>query len=470
MPGAVNPPSLYDRINTGAGIFRCSLNGTGVENVAEVTAAIAAAGAYFVSTGFLGVVLLNRRGTRPLAGTIANPYETGTKTFFTVLSGVRVIVENGCRLRAADGTQTGVTDYLYMFVFQDVSNVVFEGDGELDLNSQNQPGYSGGYEQNRGGHVRGYTASAGAAGLHNISVKGLRFFNTFGNPVNMLGNTLNSSQLTIQDSYGSVFGEGFQLGGAVDGAMLDNLELHDYGTSKGDWFEFANTANGIRRRCRAYGHIPNTNTGAYADDQGSTNVATSDGYGYGLNSLYNANPQGGNTPSGNSITGCKFEDCPGTTDGVEGIVVFSRNVYNRCGTGGNGVFNIGTDTSDMRIFDCEFNDCQRPILIAKGIARLYDCRLRGVAAGTAAIFVRRPSGAFATQPTVEMMRGSASCPGGSAVMVDGNGNGVITPVIRMAGCDLRNPNAGEASFAAQNAGSYASLTKQTDVLFYQAVP
>lgn len=451
-------------------------------NRIAIQAGIDLAHAYYLANGRPGTVLLDSPATYPFNFSAnANPGDasvgqTGTKYTWLVTSGVVVRAVPGVRLRLSSNQMTGTTAYGHGFIFMDASNVTFDGgstqdfgtDGAvLDMNSTNQSGWTGGYEQNFGGGFRAYGVNS------DIEVKGWRVENTFGSPCNLAGNP-GAVRMFIRDCTANVFGEGMQMSGTSTSGMERVRQYDTLGTSKGDGYEFAASTESWLRDCQVFGKVGNTGMGQVVDLFCSTDGTASGIYAQDAGAIFAANDYLGVRPRRSLLADSTFLRCLDGIYGPSTVLTCSNLRLTSCGNGGYALY-AGDPTSQvladgplMRVYDCVLDDVGMSYVGQSAILELNRTHIRTRNRHGIRIANDGPG----KQPQLIIYGGSVRAGDGTAYASSINivtNNSAFAPIIKIYGCDLRGSSS--LSFTVDGTGfSNANVSVSADTLYDGSLP
>jgi len=190
------------------------------------------------------VIRLMTPGTYYVSPDTVNPYwvaDTSYTCFTITRNDLTIVIGPGVTLKLAANSHTDAKGFVYMFVCRSRDNIKFTGGGKLDMDSINMP-YTVGYNQESGGHIRGFFQHVVAYdGNTNITVEDLTLDNTFGNPVNMYCQypATGTNNIVYRNLRCTTFGEGLQIVGAKN-ASIENCYAYDpLDVARGDGYEFS---------------------------------------------------------------------------------------------------------------------------------------------------------------------------------------------------------------------------------------
>jgi hypothetical protein len=443
-------PGQYRLSNAGQRVLlglnypvRASWYGAGPSaTAAENTTAIQAAIDAVIAAGG-GRVVLDEPGTWSIAVAGTNPYQASTQYCFDITgSDVTVEIKEGVTLQLAASQQTDAGGFVFGFVYRNRSRVRLAGKGIFDLNSQNQSGWTGGYNQQSGGHVNGYATEAGG-GIHDCTVDDLTLLNTFGNPVN-LGNLGASSQAIntrchVRNTVCRVFGEGIQFIGIEAGSIVGNTVV-DAGTSLGDALELSNCLDIQVLDNIVQGNGSSSTPGSALDVFGSKRCVVSGNIFDSYNDTLGLdNGPGSSTVDGNTFSGNVFRNNRTGTSLAAGANLFCGNQWVNNGTTGANIQALNTTaTSKTRFVGDKFYNCGTNFIEA-GQVDFEGCEAD---AGSSDFFYVNQEAGYS--PTLRWTGGRINnrTSGGAAIAVQSIAATDFAPSVKFFGADLTGNAAG----------------------------
>lgn len=373
---AIYPPKFYRPFRafyaTTYGFRNSQTAAENMNAIGRAFAAIALAGS--------GTLVFDSPGTC-LGNAQSNPYQAGTLCLgYYAGSNLRFVVENGTILRAADNQQSGTTQYLFGFAFKDRTKITFEGEGTIDLNSQGQSGWTGGYGQQLGGHICGYATEAGG-GIHDITVEGLTLLNTFGNPVNLgalgVSNQAINTRCYARDLRCRVLGEGPQFIGVTDCGIFGGTVDDSGSTSLGDLLEFSNCIDFKCIGVTVLGTGTNSLSGSALDCFGSKRGTISGNVFDGPNGVIDFDDGLGTTTcDAIAVSNNVFRNArAGMSAAPSGSVAFSNNVWDNVGAATACLQFLSTNAGSKCTFvGDKFLTCGSHI-VSRGQAEFVGCEI-----------------------------------------------------------------------------------------------
>jgi hypothetical protein len=409
-----------------------------------------------------GTVSMTRPGTFEFSLAGDNPYQPGTENAFNITGNdVSIYLGPGVVLKLKSNQQTDAGGFAFGFVWKDRNRIRFYGPGTIDMNCQNQPGWTQGFEQQWGGHLNGY-ASAVGGGCNDNSFDGLTFLNTFGNPINIgeLGPTGNaiSERVSYTNLKARVFGEGFQMIGVRD-FVFNNVELDDRGgTSKGDAMETSNCVNGSIVSCRVYGDGKTATAGSSIDLYGSKDVAISDclfnGYNNGI--TMQTNPAGASIVDRITISNCVYDSLRAGDLLGDGSVNYSnciwRNIQVTCPIQGGST----VPGASARLTGCTFQNCFSLYFGGSVSVSFTGCEIIGGTSHGLVLYYQGPE-----VPRLEWTGGRITACNGAAIVVGSNGL-PWAPTGLIRGADLQGCKSG--TWITIGGGTNSSISVGGDTL------
>lgn len=422
-------------------------NATAAQNTTAIQAAIDAA----VADGG-GTVWIDEPGTWPVGSAGANPYDAGTIYSFELDDDVTVYVGPGVTLQLPDDTQSGATQYYYMFIFRNKERLRFYGTGTLDCNSQGQSTYSGGYGQQLGGHINGYGT---ADGNHDIIVEDLTLINTFGNPCNIGSNTsLVNRRIYLRNLRCRVFGEGPQLSETED-FVFEGCTVDDTGnTARGDLYELSNCNDGVVRGNVALGDGTNSLAGSGLDLFGSKRVAVIGNVFDGVNNCVGMqNGNGGSIVDDITFSGNIFRNArEGISAFQTGVATFAGNIWQNVGAATALFQFLNTVSTSKTTFSGDKFQTSGTMIFSRGQVEFNGCEID--AGASAALYFAQVAG---YTPTVRWAGGRINnrTSSGAAVSIVSIASTDFAPSVTISNADLTG-NAGGVSTVV-NSGSMRNV-------------
>jgi hypothetical protein len=374
---------LFFTVTAYAQTYRVEDNG-GSPALASNTAAIQAT-LEQASAG--GTVTITTPGTYLLTPQGDNPYYAGHKYCLLMAhDNVMLFVGPGVALKLADNQQSAAP--IDIIVFEGRNNLTFDGQGEINGNSFNQGGWSGGYSQVDHGIIISGSGSSAKANS-NITIKHLTLRNHFSNPINidagffgLRNNNIRISNVTAVDC-----GEGIQVITSDDVWIIDCEVTSPNHVAVGDAIEVSDV-NGFHLSGNTVkNHWYGSAFDIYGSKNGTVENFVVDDCINGVDVHYSFvgsinNPQNILTKNG-TITNPRNSTGTGTCDGLEAMGPILNNITFRDIQVHGTPFTIGIQTSaeggaktagPVIIENCEVTNAALGILVAVPIS---DLTIRG---------------------------------------------------------------------------------------------
>jgi hypothetical protein len=311
-----------------------------------------------------------------------NPYFAGHLYCLLMANdNVTFFIGPGVVLKLADNQQ--IKEPIDIIVFQARTNLTFAGTGEINGNSFNQPGWTGGYSQiDHGIIISGYGVVAGTANT-NITVKDLTLKNHFSNPINIdcNGSTGRNSNIRIERVYASDCGEGIQVISADNVWITDCIVDSPNHVAKGDGIEVSNTTGFQIQSCAVRNHRNASGFDIFASRDGVVDNWTSDDNdnGVAVHSFGGLPDPANVTVSNGVVTNMRSAAEGGVCDGIElnALTLVNVKVVNVsiAGTPFGFGFQLGVPSGNKTvgpvvIENCSVTGAQDGILVAAAFSNL----------------------------------------------------------------------------------------------------
>lgn len=350
----------------------------------------------------------------------------------------------GVTLRLPDDVMNDGAGLAYLMIVGDAPNLDFMlcGDGTIDMNSENQPNWTGGYIQllsSMGWQFSCETGSGTTGGFRRIHVKGLTAQNTFSNAGLITGRAASArfGGTAIHENCRAYnFGEGIEIDVTQRAFTLRNESIFTDNLA-GDIYELVNCDYGVwvgNRARHENGTLPPTGGGAV--DAGGTL------YAYLYDNDFSNTPGGFEATTTNTVSG--FTNRRNIYTYSEGFVVRGTNNPGCLpGDGQSDWFGYEAESCGTGIYvrgSSTFNDQNH---------RFHAPRIIGgsnvLVHGNAKVTITDPyftttgiaiqagrTSSFDGLPTIRVVRGEISSSGNAAVRVDGTGYaGIFRPSIEL---------------------------------------